>query len=177
MKSSWISFSTLTRSVSPFKRKISSRSVVVWYQWKEMTRVTHYRFTSPLFLTRGTVRLEVDVVIDSNIFKFVDSIRILCSQFLTHIDWKDVSLTCPKLAFCNVIGKSSHSVNSVELLFLTGTWLFSCFRKRWVFCKHVSIMNSSVLKSLVWLVKVSIPTLIFVKADCVFQLGMSIASG
>ena len=84
-----------------------------------MSRVTRYRFTLPLFLTLGTVRLEVDVMIDSNILKFVDLIRILCSQFYTHIDWKDVFLTCPKLAFCNVLGKSSHAVNSVDSAFLS----------------------------------------------------------
>ena len=57
----------------------------------------------------------------------MDLIRILCSQFFTQIDWKDVVLACPKLAFCNVIGKSSHVVNSVESVFLGRYLIVSVF--------------------------------------------------
>ena len=63
----------------------------------------------------------------------MDLIRILCSQFFTQIDWKDVFLACPKLALCNVNGKSSHVVNSVESAFL-GRYLFvSVFLKALIF--------------------------------------------
>ena len=89
MKCNWL-FLASTRLVSPLERSTSCRSVVVSYQLKELSRVTPYPFIIPLFLTLGTVRLEVDVMIDSNILKFVVLIRILCSQFFTHIDRKYV---------------------------------------------------------------------------------------
>ena len=72
-------------------------------------------------------------MIDSNILNFVGLIRLLCSQFFTHFDWKYVFLTCPKFAFCNVVGKSSHVVNSVESAFLERYLFVVVFPKALIF--------------------------------------------